>query len=91
MGWLPRLAELVAIFLPTAAEPIPGDCGPWRNKTSAPVLAPSRQTDAPRKRLPPAWRCGKMTVRRTGDGRPRTDRPGTNRSDESNVAVERRA
>ncbi len=33
MGWLPRLSELVpiflpSIFLPTAAEPVPDDCGP---------------------------------------------------------------
>ena len=39
----------------------------------------------------PSERCGKMTVGRTGDGRPRTDRPGTNRADEQNVAIERRA
>ena len=96
MGWLPPLSELVpiflpSIFLPTAAEPIPDDCGPRRNKTSALVLAPPRQTGAPRKRLPPAERCGKMTVGRTGDGRPRTVRPGTSRADEPNVAIERRA
>ena len=84
MGWLPPLSELVpiflpSIFLPTAAEPIPDDCGPWRNKTSALDPAPLRQTGAPRKRLPPAERCGKMTVGRRGDGRLRTDRPGTNK------------
>ena len=96
MGWLPPLSELVpiflpSIFLPTAAEPIPDDCGPRRNKTSALVLAPLRQTGAPRKRLPPAWRCGMMSVGRRGDGRRRTDRPETNRGDEQNVAIERRA
>ena len=54
MGWLPPLSKLVpiflpSIFLPTAAEPIPDDCGPRRNKTSALVLAPLRQTGAPEK------------------------------------------
>jgi hypothetical protein len=96
MGWLPPLSELVpiflpSIFLPTAAQPIPDDCGPRGNKTSALVPAPLRQTGAPRRRLPPAWRCGKMTVGRMGDGCPRTDRPGTNWADEQNVAIERRA
>jgi hypothetical protein len=43
------------------------------------------------KRLPSAWRCGKMTVGRRGDGRPRTVRPGASRADEPNVAIERRA
>ena len=32
-----------------------------------------------------------MTAGRTGDGRPRTVRPGTSRADEPNVAIERRA
>jgi hypothetical protein len=32
-----------------------------------------------------------MTIGRRGDGRPRTDRPGTSRADEPNVAIERRA
>jgi hypothetical protein len=96
MGWLPRLSELVpiflpSIFLPTAAEPAPDDSGPRRKKTSTPVLAPLRQTGTPRKRLPSAWRCGKMTIGRRGDGRRRTDRPETNRGDEQNVAIERRA
>jgi hypothetical protein len=65
--------------------------GPADKKTSALVPAPLRQTSVPRKRLPSAERCGKMTVGRTGDGRPRTDRPGTNRGDEQCVAIERRA
>ncbi len=45
--------------------------------------------DHPQERLPPAERCGKMTVGRRGDGRLRSDRPGTNRGDEQNVAIER--